>query len=302
MEHPLPTQRPRRSRNCKFGNLYYFLRHYCRRPQIILVHGSAEGSPPSTLICHQRRSGDPRPPSTRTSSPRHRMECCRDADPPHPPLIKEGFRGSPHPPPPLLRDYRDPRPPSTCTSPPRRCMEGCRDADPPHPPLVKEGNRGSPTLLPLCSAITGIRGRHQHAPAPHEVAWKVAVTPIRPTHRPSWKVAADPPPSSPSAPRLRGSEATINAHLPHDVDGARVEGVERRYCNSAINALLPLYSAIPSIVAAHLPSTTLHRPRQPLHTYKEQMGRRPVELQIQPLIPLSTFAALNHWSPTSLPP
>jgi hypothetical protein len=34
----------------KFKEVYYFLRHYYRRPQIILVHGSAEGSSPSTPI------------------------------------------------------------------------------------------------------------------------------------------------------------------------------------------------------------------------------------------------------------
>jgi hypothetical protein len=93
-----------------------------------------------------------------------------------------------------------------------------------------------------------------------------------------------PPPSSPSTPQLQGSEATINAHLPHDVDGTCIEGVGMRYCNKAINALLPLCSTIPAIVAAHLPSTTLHRPQQPLPTYKNKWGGDQLSCRY------------NHWS------
>jgi hypothetical protein len=91
----------------------------------------------------------------RTSSPWRRMEGWHDADPPHLLPVKEGCRGSPHPPPPLLRDYRDPRLPSTRTSSPRRRMEGCRDANPPHPPLVKEGNRDPPPSSPSTSRLRG---------------------------------------------------------------------------------------------------------------------------------------------------
>jgi hypothetical protein len=62
------------------------------------------------------------------------------------------------------------------------------------------------------------------------------------------------------APRLRGSKANKQ-------HGARVEGMGRR-CVASINALLPICSAIPAILVAHLPSTTPHRPQQPLPTYK----------------------------------
>ncbi|XP_008649218.1 uncharacterized protein [Zea mays] len=41
-----------------------------------------------------------------------------------------------------------------------------------------------------------------------------------------------------------------------------------RRCVASINALLPICSAIPAILVAHLPSTTPHRPQQPLPTYK----------------------------------
>jgi hypothetical protein len=115
--------------------LYYFLRHYCRRPQSILVHGSAECSPPSTPIRHQRPSWkvatDPpfsSPICSAITGIRGRHQC---APPPHDVAWK------------------------VSTTPIR-----------PHPPPVMEGCRGSPTLLPLCSMITGIRGCHQRAPAP----------------------------------------------------------------------------------------------------------------------------------------
>ncbi|AQL08439.1 hypothetical protein ZEAMMB73_Zm00001d048034 [Zea mays] len=76
-----------------------------------------------------------------------------------------------------------------------------------------------------------------------------------------WKVADGGGTHLPS-PRCAPSSSATARGSPKQ-HGARVEGVGRR-CAAAINALLPIWSAI----LAHLPSTTPHRPRQPLPTYK----------------------------------
>ncbi|AQL08437.1 hypothetical protein ZEAMMB73_Zm00001d048034 [Zea mays] len=89
-----------------------------------------------------------------------------------------------------------------------------------------------------------------------------------------WKVADGGGTHLPS-PRCAPSSSATARGSPKQ-HGARVEGVGRR-CAAAINALLPIWSAI----LAHLPSTTPHRPRQPLPTYKNNR--------------------FNHCSPTSAP-
>ncbi|PWZ04240.1 hypothetical protein Zm00014a_004580 [Zea mays] len=96
----------------------------------------------------------------------------------------------------------------------------------------------------------------EHIPQPHaRIPQPRRTRSFHPRGSPScsFRPREDPPavPSilvDPSAlDRIPLIAATINALLPHEIDGARVEGVGRR-CAAAINDVLPICSAIPAIL------------------------------------------------------
>jgi hypothetical protein len=132
-------------------NLYYSLRRYCRRPQIFLVHGSADGSPPSTPTPPSSPS-NPRLPGTEATIRKVPqmllISCCvwkvpripppfLAADPPpsSPPPVMEGatldfllrMEGAVDPPPFLAAD---PPPFLAADPPPSTARHGrCRDME-----------------------------------------------------------------------------------------------------------------------------------------------------------------------------
>jgi hypothetical protein len=138
------------------------------------------------------------------------------------------------------------------------------------------------------------------AAAPHPAA-ALRRSPSILTHLPSsWNphprgsrapsVPARGSPTTSMAPRLRGSEATINALLPHDVDGARVEGVGRR-CVAAINALLPICSAI----LAQIHAAGLEKEVERMRLWLLQGQQHRWRLVLSPTSPISRIAFVHHF-------
>jgi hypothetical protein len=134
-------------------------------------------------------------------------------------------------------------------------------ASPPQPP------RSSPTRI---RAAVRIRATRIRAPAPSILAGsRSRADPSTRSFHPhvsEQKSCCCPMPTRVS--RSRADPSTRSFHprvasllppliAPTIIDGTRVEGVGRM-CAAAIIAVLPLCSAIPAILVAHLPSTMPH--------------------------------------------